>query len=209
MRRRLFCLLACVAVAGSVLVPVAARAGGGCHGPAGDTTEGRGEGDAVSTVITKCAFRPTVLYVDAGTEVTWSNKDIFDHTVTGANYTWGSEAIMTRGDTISQRFESDGVYPYFCMLHPGMVGVVIVGDPDPAAAPLKVTSIDTSGIQLSSGSDGEGGTSADGSAPQVNDDPASDSIPTSVLAGTIALLGLAAVVGFALVRRRSRVEQGV
>ena len=29
---------------------------------------------------------------------------------------------------MSYRFDQDGVYPYSCLLHPGMVGAIVVGD---------------------------------------------------------------------------------
>jgi len=29
---------------------------------------------------------------------------------------------------VSYRFDTDGVYPYACWLHPGMVGAIVVGD---------------------------------------------------------------------------------
>ncbi len=42
---------------------------------------------------------------------------------------WGDPGIsLLQGDTVRYRFDEDGVYPYSCLLHPGMVGAIVVGD---------------------------------------------------------------------------------
>ncbi|MDQ4025886.1 MAG: plastocyanin/azurin family copper-binding protein, partial [Actinomycetota bacterium] len=111
-------------------------AGGGCHVAAGEVT-GSSKTDVA---IGKCAFRDTVTYVEPGDRVTWTNKDPVPHTVTGAMYSWGDEEILSRGDKVAYTFEEEGVYPYYCALHPAMVGVVVVGDAqamlDGAAGPV-------------------------------------------------------------------------
>jgi len=84
-------------------------------------------------LIAECSFTPTVLYVEPGDRVTWSNKDPYDHTVTGAAFTWGSERPLAQGDTISFAFKEEGVFPYYCAYHPAMVGAVVVGDATAAA----------------------------------------------------------------------------
>jgi plastocyanin len=98
------------------------------------TTYGRAD-DVKAVVDTgKCLFSPTVLYVDEGTEVTWKNHDHVPHSVTGALLAWGSEELISKGRSVSYRFEEEGVYPYYCILHPGMAAAVIVGDPGPETA---------------------------------------------------------------------------
>lgn len=101
-----------------------ANAGGGCMHGTGATT---GRGDAVQMV--DACFTSTVLYVDRGTEVTWTNRDAMDHNVVGVGGTWGDlDLTLVPGDSVSYRFDQDGVYPYACWIHPGMVGAIVVGD---------------------------------------------------------------------------------
>ena len=84
-------------------------------------------------------FGPTVLYVLPGTRVTWTNQDPVLHTVTGLGFRWGSGDSLGQGNSISYRFTAPGVYPYSCIIHPGMVGAVVVGDAgSPTAVGLAV-----------------------------------------------------------------------
>lgn len=205
-RARLLCALTSFAIVGTIFVAAPAGAGGGgCYpDPTQDATAGRLSGEAGTARIDLCAFQPTVLYVDEGAEVTWVNKDVFGHTVTGANVGWGSEEFLKQGDTITQHFTKEGVFPFYCLLHPGMVGTVVVGDPDPSDVTAKISTMGSDGIELG----GDSGQAAPDAAPAVDDEPASDSVPSSLLLATIAVLALASAVGFTLVRRRGRVEQG-
>jgi plastocyanin len=99
-----------------------ASAGGGCH--SGAST---GSGNAVE--LSDLCFDSTVLYVKPGTDVTWTNRDPLGHNVVGAGATWGDpELTLNQGDTVSYRFDEDGVYPYACWIHPGMIGAIVVGD---------------------------------------------------------------------------------
>jgi plastocyanin len=101
-----------------------ANAGGGCMHGTGATT---GRGDAVQMV--DACFTSTVLYVDRGTEVTWTNRDATDHNVVGVGGSWGDpDTTIAPGDSVSYRFDGDGVYPYACWIHPGMIGAIVVGD---------------------------------------------------------------------------------
>jgi plastocyanin len=113
------------------LLPLTAAAGGGCHSEAETTTvdyRGTKAGMAASVPISKCAFRPTVVWVDPGATVTWTNNDPLPHTVTGANFVFGDFKELMDGDNIGWTFDEEGVYPYACILHPGMNGAVVVGD---------------------------------------------------------------------------------
>ena len=120
-RRRLPALVALLAVlATTVLVAApAAAGGGGCHRPA---TEGRG----TTLALAELCFSPTVLRVEPGTEVTIVNRDTLEHPLARPGGLWGWGGAV--GDQTTLRFERSGVYPFFCYAHPGMVGVVVVGD---------------------------------------------------------------------------------
>lgn len=99
-----------------------AHAGGGCHQPVASGSE------PVVHLVGAC-FTPTIVHVKEGTTVTWTTDPSgVPHTVTGANASWGSSGDVLPGTSFSQPFAAEGVYPYYCMLHPGMVGAVVVGD---------------------------------------------------------------------------------
>jgi plastocyanin len=101
-----------------------AVAGGGCMHSTGPTT---GRGDAVE-MLDYC-FTSTVLYVERGTDVTWTNRDDTGHNIVGVGGTWGNpDLTLNNGDTASYRFDEDGVFPYACWIHPGMIGAIVVGD---------------------------------------------------------------------------------
>jgi plastocyanin len=91
-----------------------------------------------STLADK-AFAPNPLNAKVGDTVTWTNKDTVFHTVTSgtgpSDATHGKEfdsglsgltALTTQGKTFSHKFMTAGEFPYFCQLHPTMVGKVVV-----------------------------------------------------------------------------------
>jgi plastocyanin len=120
-RRRLTVLVPLLAVlAATVLAAAPASAGGGgCHRPA---TEGRG----TTLALSELCFSPTVLRVAEGSEVTIVNRDQLDHPLTRPGGGWGWDGRM--GDRTTVRLNDAGTYLFFCYTHPGMVGVVVVGD---------------------------------------------------------------------------------
>ncbi len=116
-----------------------AHAGGGCHK---DTMS-----DAATTEATlkgNC-FEPTVIRIDRGASITWTNLDEVPHTVTGADNTWGSYDELALNDQATYRFDDSGVFPYFCFLHPSMIGAVVVGDGTPSGT-VTNTSITSLGV---------------------------------------------------------------
>ena len=120
-RRRLTVLVPLLAVlAATVLAAAPASAGGGgCHRPA---TEGSGD----TLALTEMCFSPTVLRVAPGSEVTAVNRDTIDHPLSRPGGEWAWDGLI--GDRTFVRMEQAGTYPFFCYAHPGMVGVVVVGD---------------------------------------------------------------------------------
>jgi plastocyanin len=87
-----------------------------------------GRGNTVD--LSDMCFTSTVLYVEPGTDVTWTNRDnTMGHNVVGVGGTWGDpDLTLYQGDTVSYRFDEDGVFPYACWIHPGMIGAIVVGD---------------------------------------------------------------------------------
>jgi len=81
-----------------------------------------------------CAFTPTITSVAVGSTVTFRNGPNFTHLITGANQAWGSRDVEVQPNrTVSYTFDAAGTYPYACALHPGMSGVIVVGDVASAA----------------------------------------------------------------------------
>ena len=119
-RRRLRLLVPLLAVlAAAVLAAAPASAGSGCHAPA---TEGRG----TTVALTDLCFTPTVLRVEPGATVTFVNRDAIAHPLSRPGGEWGWDGAT--GDRTTVRLDQAGTYPFFCHVHPGMVGVVVVGD---------------------------------------------------------------------------------
>src|SRR5947208_14635770 len=99
-----------------------AQAGGGCHSNVFSD-------EAKTTVeLSKSCFSPTVVRVQPGDQVTWTNTDPTAHTVTGVANSWGTDQQIAEGQSVSYKFDKTGVFPSFCYLHPSMAGAVVVGD---------------------------------------------------------------------------------
>jgi len=90
---------------------------------------------------TNSCFNPFVITVSKGTKVTWYNDDTVFHTVTSGDLVSNPDNVGTvfdsslfeAGSTFSHTFTAAGRYPYFCMVHPWMVGVVdVIGSQSPS-----------------------------------------------------------------------------
>src|SRR5918994_3688796 len=99
------------------------------------TTGGGNATTSVSIVpgassLTTDAFSPNPIQVSVGTTLTWTNDDAQPHTVnSGENATPSGlfdSPIMPTAATFEYTFTEAGEVPYFCILHPNMVGTVSV-----------------------------------------------------------------------------------
>jgi plastocyanin len=111
---------------------------GGCHPESLESSSAKG-GKTVTVPVKGCEFGTTVVHVPEGAAVTWVNHDEVPHTVTGAQLAWGGTDEILRGEKARFQFDESGTYPYYCILHPGMAGAVVVGDgegDDIVAAPV-------------------------------------------------------------------------
>ncbi|MGI0042211.1 MAG: cupredoxin domain-containing protein, partial [Nitrososphaeraceae archaeon] len=82
------------------------------------------------------AFSPNPLNIKVGDSITWTNNDSTVHTVTsgtgptdpnmGKEFDSGLKTLMSPGDTFSFTFSKTGEFPYYCAVHPTMVGTIIV-----------------------------------------------------------------------------------
>ncbi|HEX2013854.1 MAG TPA: plastocyanin/azurin family copper-binding protein, partial [Nitrososphaera sp.] len=87
-----------------------------------------------SSTKTTNAYSPNPVEIAIGDTVIWTNEDSTPHTAaSGTTPTpdgvfGGNDQILVTGKTQSHTFSEAGEFPYFCTLHPTMVGTVIVGE---------------------------------------------------------------------------------
>jgi len=122
------------------------EAGGGCHNDRFSDESG------TQVELSKNCFEPTVVRVQPGDQITWNNSDPDEHTVTGASMSFGNYDPIAGGGSVSYVFEQSGVFPYFCVLHPSMVGAVVVGDGSAASVSdagsgAKAVSAEVAGVE--------------------------------------------------------------
>jgi plastocyanin len=143
MSRRLLLILTTLGllVAASSLAVTPVAAGDPCFHQF-DNRPAPSSGRTSQVVLGDCVFTPTVNRVAVGTTVTWRNGSTQAHEVVGSNMTWGAhDKLLQPGDTIGWTFETAGTYAYSCMIHPGMSGAIVVGDPTEATAAGDVAAV--------------------------------------------------------------------
>jgi plastocyanin len=94
-------------------------------------------------------FEPHIVWVEAGGAVTW-HQESGEHSTTAYHTendspdripeeaaSWDSDVLTEGGATFEQTFDVPGVYDYYCIPHEegGMIGSVIVGEPEPDDQP--------------------------------------------------------------------------
>ena len=82
------------------------------------------------------AFSPNPIQTKVGDTIIWTNNDSVPHTVTsgtgpndpnmGKDFDVGISTPISPGSTFSHKFTTAGEFPYFCQIHPTMIGNVIV-----------------------------------------------------------------------------------
>ncbi|WP_458745350.1 cupredoxin domain-containing protein [Candidatus Nitrosocosmicus sp. T] len=90
------------------------------------------------SLLTDDAYSPNPFEITVGQTVVWTNDDTAFHTVTSGTVgaadagqifdsgLAGPNALISKGKIFEHRFDTAGEYPYYCTLHPAMVGTVIV-----------------------------------------------------------------------------------
>ena len=89
-----------------------------------------------ASTLTDTSYSPNPIQAKVGQEVKWTNDDSAFHTVTSGTTgapdgkfdsgLQGPTALTAKGKTFEHTFDAAGEYPYFCTLHPAMVGTVTV-----------------------------------------------------------------------------------
>ncbi|PJC40840.1 MAG: hypothetical protein CO042_01650, partial [Parcubacteria group bacterium CG_4_9_14_0_2_um_filter_41_8] len=127
-------------------------------------TTAAGSGAPGCETTSSGCYIPSTATVDVGGVVVFSNTDTAAHTFTSGDPTmpetvqalFDSSLIMS-GSTYSYTFKNAGTFDYFCMVHPWMLGQVIVKGvpnttptPTPTPAPTPATlSVSTDSSQYS------------------------------------------------------------
>jgi plastocyanin len=88
-----------------------------------------------SSSKTDDAYDPNPVQASVGDTVRWTNDDTTPHTVTSGSNSQSDgnfdsspslNPLMAPGATFEHTFEEAGEFPYYCALHPNMVGTVSV-----------------------------------------------------------------------------------
>jgi plastocyanin len=117
------------------------NASGGSQTPA-TPTGGQGGGGGTEVSVTSGsstksddAYDPNPVEAKVGDTVTWTNDDSQPHTVTSGSNSQPDgkfdsspnlNPLLAPGQTFEHTFEEPGEYPYYCAVHPTMVGTVSV-----------------------------------------------------------------------------------
>lgn len=119
-------------------------ASGDTGGSSGDSQEKESDGgNATEVIISAFQYKPNPLEIEVGTTVIFTNDDNIDHTVTSGKQRDGGVPgvdkstktkpdgvfdgeLPKKGDTFEFTFDEAGEFPYFCEIHAGMTGTVIV-----------------------------------------------------------------------------------
>lgn len=84
-----------------------------------------GQQGAVEVRIEDKIFSPSILTVNKGTTVVWSNNDLTEHTVTAENEDFDSDTLKP-GQSYSRTLYKPGTYSYFSSKDPIVRGTIQV-----------------------------------------------------------------------------------
>jgi plastocyanin len=80
------------------------------------------------------AYRPNPVSIKVGETVIWTNNDLTIHTVTEGNPSTNvptngfDSGLLNPDETFKYVFEKAGTIQYHCILHPAMIGSVIISN---------------------------------------------------------------------------------
>lgn len=117
-------------------LPAVAWAGGGGV----DTTGCAGYSQGPEVAMLDSCFSGTAHFAPGGTTITVSNEGHLPHTLTAVDGSFDT-GMVESGSSAEVTIDEPGVYQVFCSLHgtaqgEGMAGVLVVGEPTPAAMAL-------------------------------------------------------------------------
>jgi plastocyanin len=121
-----------------LIAGIAAACSGDAYGPGGGgtnpdciapTTQNFADSTRGRVIMRGQAFIQSDITIRAGTSVAWvfcDNPGTDSHTVTSDTQLWDSGLVGS--GTFTRTFPAAGTFPYHCLPHPGMVGVIRVID---------------------------------------------------------------------------------
>jgi aldose sugar dehydrogenase len=78
------------------------------------------------------SYAPNPIIINSGETITWYNADTVSHTVTSGSDSdpdegqlFDSDAILSK-QAFTLKFDNKGIFDYYCIYHPSMVGEIIV-----------------------------------------------------------------------------------
>ncbi|MDT7537386.1 MAG: hypothetical protein QOI82_971 [Actinomycetota bacterium] len=120
------------------LLLMTAACGGSSASGSGPAPAAPKAGASVNTAL--LAFDPKEVHVKTGQTVTWVGGDNITHVLVEGTYDVGSDSLRTResddkafslkltkkGQQVSHTYDKAGTFTYFCTIHKGMNGSVVV-----------------------------------------------------------------------------------
>ncbi len=105
-----------------------------------DSTDGGTSADGVSVDTGLLAFDPKSVTVTKGQTVTWVGGDNISHILVQGSYEVGADGLRTKesddkafnltlnrkGQRVTHTYSTSGTFTYFCTIHKGMNGTVVV-----------------------------------------------------------------------------------
>lgn len=86
----------------------------------------------VAVTIANYAFSPEIIKIKVGDTIKWTNTDDAPHKIasnprpTHTDLPGLVSGVLSTGDSFSFTFDKAGTFGYYCMLHPSMIGEVVV-----------------------------------------------------------------------------------
>ncbi len=88
--------------------------------------EQNSSGNQYQVKIDNFSYGPSTLTVRTGTTVTWVNHDDVPHNVVSTEGKILKSSLLDTDQKFTYTFDKAGTYPYYCSIHPKMIGKVIV-----------------------------------------------------------------------------------
>ena len=88
------------------------------------STQAPVKSDGVVVTIENFKFTPNQIRVNAGTSVTWVNRDQIKHNIVFDDQNAGP--LLEKGEQWAYKFDKPGTFRYYCSKHPLMIGNVEV-----------------------------------------------------------------------------------
>jgi plastocyanin len=90
-------------------------------------TRAQQKASTMEVKVDNFSFGPVTLTVPVGTTVMWTNRDDIPHTIVSTDDPKAFKSkVLDTDEKFSFTFSKPGTYPYFCSIHPKMIGKVIV-----------------------------------------------------------------------------------